>query len=72
MATSTVRNRGHIQTIRLSKVVAFPGDVQRVDILKIGSARVLVPTGNRWGDLFDRGPRASKDFMESGGAVDPD
>jgi antitoxin VapB len=43
--------------------VAFPEDVREVDILKIGRSRVIVPRGERWDDLFQNGPRASKDFM---------
>jgi antitoxin VapB len=42
--------------VRLPKVVAFPDDVHRVDILKIGRSRVIVPQGKRWEDLFS-GPR---------------
>jgi antitoxin VapB len=34
-----------------------------VDILKIGRSRLIVPQGKRWDDLFQKGPRASDDFM---------
>lgn len=61
MVSSTVfiSNRG--QAVRLPKAVAFPEDVHRVDILKIG--RLIVPHGTRWDDLFQSGPRVSDDFM---------
>ena len=35
----------------------------RVDILKIGRSRVIVPQGKRWDDPFEAGPRASEDLM---------
>jgi antitoxin VapB len=49
--------------VRLPKAVAFPNDVHKVDILKIGRSRVIVPQGKRWDDLFVSGPRASEDFL---------
>lgn len=63
MVSSTVfiSNRG--QAVRLPKAVAFPEDVHRVDILKIGRSRLIVPHGTRWDDLFQSGPRVSEDFM---------
>jgi antitoxin VapB len=51
------------QTVRLPKAVAFPEDVHRVDILKIGRSRVILPQGMRWDDLFQSGPRANEDFL---------
>jgi antitoxin VapB len=63
MASSAVFTHNHSQAVRLPKAVAFPRDVHHVDILKIGSSRVIVPQGRRWDDLFQNGPRASEDFM---------
>jgi antitoxin VapB len=63
ISTSTVFITNRTQAVRLPKAVAFPDDVQQVDILKIGSARLIVPKGKRWEDLFQRGPRVSEDFM---------
>jgi antitoxin VapB len=37
--------------------------VQQVDILTIGSGRLIVPKGKRRSDLFQRGPRVSENFM---------
>jgi antitoxin VapB len=62
MTRSTVFTSNHGQAVRLPKAVAFPEDVHRVDILKIGHSRVVVPQGRRWGDLFQIGPSASEDF----------
>ena len=39
---------------------------ERLDILKIGRCRVIVPQGKRWDDLFQHGPRASADFVAEG------
>jgi antitoxin VapB len=63
MTSSTVFTSNRGQAVRLPKDVAFPKDVHRVDILKIGHSRVIVPQGERWDDLFQNGPRASEDFM---------
>jgi antitoxin VapB len=63
MTHSTVITRNRSQVVRLPKAVAFPEGVHQVDILKIGRNRVIVPQGERWDDLFQNGPRASKDFM---------
>jgi antitoxin VapB len=63
MTSSTVFTRNRSQMVRLPKVVAFPDDVHRVDILKIGRSRVIVPQGKRWEDLFSARTAASEDFM---------
>jgi antitoxin VapB len=62
-STVFTSNRG--QAVRLPEAVAFPEDVRQVDILKIGLSRVIVPQGKRWDDLFQGGPRASRDSMAS-------
>lgn len=63
MTSSTVFTSNRSQAVRLPKAVAFPNDVHKVDILKIGRSRVIVPQGRRWDDLFVSGPRASEDFL---------
>lgn len=64
MATSTVFISNRSQAVRLPKAVAFPEDVHKVDVLKIGLTRVIVPQGSRWDDLFLSGPKATQDFLE--------
>ena len=63
MTSSTVFTSNRSQAVRLPKPVAFPEGVHRVDILKIGRSRLIVPAGKRWDDLFRAGPRAGDDFM---------
>jgi antitoxin VapB len=63
ISTSTVFFTNRTQAVRLPKAVAFADDVQQVDILKIGSARLIVPKGKRWEDFFLSGPHVSDDFM---------
>ncbi|AMD61346.1 type II toxin-antitoxin system VapB family antitoxin [Agrobacterium pusense] len=65
MATSTVFTSNRSQAVRLPKTVAFPDDVHKVEILKVGLTRIIVPYGKRWDDLFLSGPRATDDFMSS-------
>uniref|UniRef100_Q07MU2 SpoVT-AbrB domain-containing protein n=1 Tax=Rhodopseudomonas palustris (strain BisA53) TaxID=316055 RepID=Q07MU2_RHOP5 len=63
MAGSTVYTSNRSQAVRLPKAVAFPEGVHKVDILKIGRSRVIVPQGQRWDDLFLNGPRVSEDYL---------
>lgn len=63
MTSSTIFTTNRSQAVRLPKAVAFPEDVRQVDILKVGSGRLIVPQGKRWDDLFENGPRVSEDFL---------
>jgi len=63
MTRSTVFTTNRSQAVRLPKAVAFPEGVRQVEIIKVGSSRVITPVGKRWDDLFLRGPRVSSDFM---------
>jgi len=63
MASSTVFASNRSQAVRLPKAVAFPDGVHKVDILKLGRGRLIVPQGQRWDDLFLSAPRATEDFL---------
>jgi antitoxin VapB len=63
MGSSTIFTGNRSQAVRLPKAVAFPDDVRRVDIVKVGRSRLIVPQGKRWDDFFQGGPTASDDFM---------
>ncbi|WAP69490.1 type II toxin-antitoxin system VapB family antitoxin [Jiella pelagia] len=63
MTSTTIFTSNRSQAVRLPKAVAFPDTVDQVDILKIGSSRLIVPKGRRWDDLFLGGPRVSEDFL---------
>ncbi|MGD9739461.1 MAG: type II toxin-antitoxin system VapB family antitoxin [Bauldia sp.] len=63
MAKSTVLTTSIGQAVFLPRDVAFPDDVQQVDVLKVGRGRLIVPTGSRWSDFFETGPHASEDVM---------
>lgn len=65
MAThSTVFKSNRSQAVRLPKEVAFPEDVHRVEIIKLGQGRLIVPEGGTWKDWFENGPRLSDDFPD--------
>jgi antitoxin VapB len=51
------------QAVRLPKELAFPPEVTEVEIIRQGSGVLIVPKGKGWDDYFDRGTRASDDFM---------
>ena len=46
----------------LPKAVALPEHVKRVDIIKQGSGRLVMPAGESWDAFFD-GPRLDEDFL---------
>lgn len=64
LTRSTVFTSNRSQAVRLPKPVAFPEGVHQVEIIAIGSSRIVSPVGRRWDDLFRDGPRASDDFMQ--------
>jgi antitoxin VapB len=63
--TTTTRlfQSNRTQAVRLPKAVAFPDDVEQVEVLVIGEARLIVPQGRRWSTYFAEGPFAASDFM---------
>lgn len=63
MAETTLFTSNRSQAVRLPKAVAFPDGVHQVEVLKVGRARLVVPKGARWDDLFAAGPTVSDDFM---------
>lgn len=64
MEQSTVFKSNKSQAIRLPKPVALPDTVRKVDIIKLGKARLIVPAGEGWDSWFDS-QGVSEDFMSS-------
>lgn len=62
MTQSTLFKSNKTQAVRLPKSVALPEHVKRVDIIKQGTARVILPAGGSWEAFFD-GPRIDEDFL---------
>jgi antitoxin VapB len=62
MAQSTVFKNNKSQAIRLPKPVALPDSVKKVDIVKLGRARLVTPAGESWDVWFDR-KTVAEDFM---------
>jgi len=50
------------QAVRLPKAVSFPESIKDVDILVVGNARIVLPTGESWDNWFDR-KGVTEDFM---------
>jgi len=63
---STVFKSNQSQAVRLPKPVALPESVKKVDIIVLGSARLIAPAGESWDSWFD-GPGVSDDFMRERG-----
>ena len=63
MTQSNVFKSNKTQAIRLSKAVALPDHVKRVNIIRKGNARLIVPAGKSWEDFF-AGPRIDDDFLD--------
>jgi len=63
VAQSTVFKSNKSQAVRLPKAVALPDSVKRVDIVKLGAARLISPADSAWDTFFD-GAEVSGDFMK--------
>lgn len=50
------------QAVRFPRQVAFPADVEVVEVIEMGDSRLLTPVRSRW-DSFFAGARVSDDFM---------
>jgi antitoxin VapB len=61
--TTTLFRNNRTQAVRLPKAVAFPGVVKEVEIIAIGSSRLICPVGHRWDTYFSRNSRVSDDFL---------
>lgn len=66
MTETTVFKSNRSQAVRLPKSVALPEDVKRVEIIRMGRARLIVPVGHGWDDFF-AGPGVTDDFMSDRG-----
>ena len=62
MVTAAVFKSNKSQAVRLPKSVALPDDVRRVDVIAVGSTRIITPEGAGWAEWFD-GAEVSGDFM---------
>ena len=62
-AKSTIFKSNKSQAVRLPKAVAFPEDVRQVEVIKLGSARLIIPVGRRWDEFFLNRPHISDDFL---------
>ena len=61
--TTTIFRSNKTQAVRLPKAVAFPGEVSEVEIIAIGSSRLICPVGHRWDTFFCRETKISDDFL---------
>ena len=62
MEQSTVFKTNKSQAVRLPKPVALPDSVKKVNIVKLGNARLITPVGESWESWFNE-PGVSEDFM---------
>jgi antitoxin VapB len=61
---TTVFLSNRSQAVRLSKAVALPEDVKRVEVTAVGRTRIITPAGEGWDSWF-AGEDVSADFMTS-------
>lgn len=59
---TTVFKNNRSQAVRLSKAIALPESVKRVDVVAVGNTRIITPLGQSWDSWFD-GPSVTDDFM---------
>ena len=67
MARTTIFKNNRTQSVRLAKDVAFPETVREVDVVIVGSSRLVSPRGTTWDHWFAHGQSVTDDF-----AVDRD
>ncbi len=68
MTRSSVFKSNKIQAVWLPKPVALPEHVKRVEIIRRGTARIIVPAGGGWAEFF-AGARLDADFLSGRGAT---
>lgn len=62
MEQGAVFQSNRSQAVRLPKAVALPEDVKWVDVVAVGRARIIAPTGEAWDSWFD-GECVTADYM---------
>lgn len=63
MSHTSVFRSNRTQAVRLSKDVAFPESVSEVEVVVVGTSRVISPRGASWDHWFAHGAAVSTDFM---------
>ena len=64
MSQTNVFKSNKTQAVRLPKPVALPEHVKRVEVIRQGSGRLLVPAGTGW-DQFYSTPGIDGDFLKT-------
>jgi len=64
MEQASVFRSNKSQAVRLPRPVALPESVKKVDIVALGTARLIAPAGTAWDSWFDA-PGVSNDFMST-------
>ena len=62
MEKARIFTNNRTQAVRLPKAVAFPAEVKRVSIVKIGRSRLITPEEISWDAFFESMP-ASGEYM---------
>ncbi|MCW5731208.1 MAG: antitoxin [Alphaproteobacteria bacterium] len=62
MSRTRIFRNNRSQAIRLAKAVAFPDHVREVEVIPVGTARLVTPGSGSWRSFFEA-PGASDDFM---------
>lgn len=52
--SSTIFKSNRSQAVRLPKELAFPDDVKKVIVRRVGKSVVITPVGALWDDFFDQ------------------
>jgi antitoxin VapB len=62
MTKTKIFKNNRTQAVRLPKDVAFPEDVNEVEVLVVGESRIITPAQKSWASWFAGAP-VSEDFM---------
>jgi antitoxin VapB len=63
VARSKLFTTNRSQAVRIPKALAFPEEVEEVEIKKVGNSRLITPVGKNWAEYFENGPFVTDDFM---------
>lgn len=62
---SSIFQNNKSQAVRIPKSLALPAEVKSVEVVAVGNARLITPTGALWDSFFFEVPEAPDDFMEA-------
>ncbi len=70
MVQTRVFKSNKSQAVRLPKAVELPENIKDVEIVAVGTTRIITPAGSSWNEWFEHST-VSSDFMETRSQPEP-